>query len=54
MSALVRLVLILLGIFLLLPLLERRVRGRYNRSRYVQIVAVSLVLLAALFLLGRR
>ena len=54
MSALIRLVLILLGIFLLLPLLDRRVRGRYNRSRYVQIVVVSLVLLAALFFFDRR
>lgn len=48
MGALFRLVIVLFLVFLLLPLLDRRVRGRYNRSRYVQIVLVSALLLGVL------
>lgn len=51
---LIRLVLVLTLLFLLLPLLDRRVRGRYNRRRYVQIVIVSAILIALLLVLGRR
>ncbi len=51
---LIRLVLALTVLFLLLPLLDRRVRGRYNRQRYVQVVIVSAILIALLVVLGRR
>jgi hypothetical protein len=51
---LIRLVLALTLLFLLLPLLDRRVRGRYNRRRYVQIIIVSAILIALLVVLGRR
>lgn len=47
-DALIRLVVALFLLFLLLPLLDRRVRGRYNRQRFVQVVVVSLALLAFL------
>ena len=48
MGALFRLVIVLFLVFLLLPLLDRRVRGRYNRLRYVQIIVVSVLLLGVL------
>lgn len=48
MDALIRLVVILFVLFLLLPLLDQRVRGRYNRQRFVQVVVVSILLLAFL------
>ena len=51
---LVRLVIALSLLFLLLPLLDRRVRGRYNRGRYVQVVILSGILIALLVVLGRR
>jgi hypothetical protein len=47
-DALIRLVVGLFLMFLLLPLLDRRVRGRYNRQRFVQVVVVSVALLAFL------
>ncbi len=50
---LLRLVAVLTLLFLLLPLLDVRVRGRTNRARYVQIVIVSILLLGFL-LFGRR
>jgi hypothetical protein len=50
---LLRLVAVLTLLFLLLPLLDVRVRGRTNRARYIQIVVVSIFLLAFL-ILGRR
>jgi hypothetical protein len=52
--SLVRLLVALTLLFLLLPLLDRRVRGRYDRRRYIQIVVVSALLLALLLVLGRR
>lgn len=51
---LLRLVALLTLGFLLLPLLDRKVRGRYNRRRYVQVVVVSILLIAFLIVLGRR
>ena len=54
MESLIRLVVALTLLFLLLPILDRRVRGRYNRGRYVSIVVVSAILIALLVLLGRR
>lgn len=53
MISLVRLVVVLTLLFLLLPLLDQRVRGRYDRRRYVQIVIVSALLIALLVVLGR-
>jgi len=50
---LLRLVAVLTLLFLLLPLLDMRVRGRTNRARYVQIVIVSILLLGFL-IAGRR
>jgi len=52
-AQLLRLVAVLTLLFLLLPLLDVRVRGRTNRTRYVQIVIVSILLLAFL-IFGRR
>jgi len=47
-DALIRLVVVLFVLFLLLPLFDRRVRGRYNRQRFVQVVVVSVALLVFL------
>ena len=47
-DALIRLVVGLFVLFLLLPLFDQRVRGRYNRQRFVQVVVVSVALLAFL------
>ena len=54
MEPLLRLVVALTALFLLLPLLDRRVRGRWNRKRFVQVVVVSSILIALLAFLGRR
>ncbi|UCE03712.1 MAG: hypothetical protein JSW67_05870 [Candidatus Latescibacterota bacterium] len=53
MASLLRLVIVLTLLFLLLPLLDRSVRGRTNRSRFVQIVVVSLLLILFLVWMSR-
>jgi len=53
-GALIRLVIVLFLVFLLLPLLDRRVRGRYNRRRYAQVILVAALLLFLLIWMSRR